>query len=135
MCPAVCYLNITVLWVSLIVVSHSGTSDRTAYVSRMISLVDVCPCSALCLINMQASYKRLLPWSKVLLQKLTFTQLVKKTQCQILVLTQTHLVHALYTSVKIRFNIILSSTLMSPKWSLPFTFMHVSYELSNRIHR
>jgi len=82
MCPAVCYLNITVIWVSLIVVSHSGMSARTADVSRRISLVDVCPCSTLCLINMQASSKRLLLWSKVRLQKLTVTQLVKKTQCQ-----------------------------------------------------
>jgi hypothetical protein len=106
MCPAVCYLNISVIWVSLIVISHSGMSDRTAYVSRRISLVDVCPCSALCLINMQASSNHLLPWSKVLPQKLTVTQLVKKQRnAKVLVLTQIGLVHTLYTSFKIRFNL------------------------------
>jgi hypothetical protein len=82
MCPAVCYLNVTVIRASLIVVSHSGMSARTAYVSRRINLVDLCLCRTLCLINMQASFKRLFPWSKILLQKLTVTLLVNKTQCQ-----------------------------------------------------
>jgi hypothetical protein len=59
----------------------------------------------------------------------------KKPNAKVLVLTKMNLVHTLYTSFQIRFNIFLSSTPISPKWSLPVIFMHVSYKLSNRIHR
>jgi hypothetical protein len=135
MCTAVCYLNVTVIWVSLIVVSHSGTSVRTMYASRRISIVDLCLCNTLCLLNMQTSYKCLFPWSKVLLQKLTVTQLVNKTRCQN---PRSDIRESSPQSLhvfKIRFNIILLSTLTSPKWSIPFTFKQISYESSNRIHK
>ena len=81
----------------------------------------------------------LTPWNRVLLSKITGSQLAKKiprvfwnpkvhyhiynNSPPVLILSKIHLVHAPTSQfLKIHLNITLPSTPWSPKWSLPFRF-------------